>query len=104
MARIFGIRYVLEHASSPGPSGTAFVRRIGDEDLYRVTGVVAPATLTALTASGKDPPAEAPTVPIAVAHRNPATWRITTNSPVPANSGRASPMFPVGRPPSMGTR
>ena len=81
VARIFGIRYVLEHAGTPGPSGTAFVRRIGDEDLYRVTGVVAPATLTALTGSGKDPPANAPSKPIPVAHPNPATWRMTTNSP-----------------------
>ena len=46
-ARLYGISYVLEPSGVPGPKGSVFDRRLGNEDLYRVPGAAA-ATLVAL--------------------------------------------------------
>ncbi len=38
VAREYGVGYILEAAGRPGPTGSVFVRRLADEDLYRIPG------------------------------------------------------------------
>lgn len=78
-ARLYGISYLLEPAGTPGPAGSRFDRRIGDEDLYRVPGA-AVATLVALRADGSAPGPYAPGTPVAVVHPSPNAWRMVTRS------------------------
>ncbi len=75
VAREFGVGYVLEQGNGSGPPGTVFVRRLGDESLYRVPGAGA-ATLTPLPGS-RLPPATAFGRPVTVAYPNPSTWSVT---------------------------
>ena len=55
IARRFGIRFILVHHGSAAPYGTALVRTLGDEDLYRVPGASA-ATIVGRASAG-DPDA-----------------------------------------------
>ncbi len=79
LARLYGVSYVLERSGSPGPEGSDFVRTVGDEDLYRVPASGA-ATLTPLTADGGLPAESEPGSPVSVAHDDPASWKIVTDT------------------------
>jgi hypothetical protein len=81
-ARLYGAAYILESAGDPGPTGTTFVARLGDEDLYRVPGSY-PATLTPLPDDGSLPANGAVSTPVAVSHPNPASWRVVTDDTTP---------------------
>ena len=83
IARRYGIGYVLEHAGVPGPAGAVLVRRIAQEDLYRVPGAAA-ATLVAAARSGALPPVDARGTALRVTHPDPAAWRLATRSVGPA--------------------
>lgn len=78
-ARLYGISYLLEPSGVPGPEGTVFDRRVGNEDLYRVPGAAA-ATLVALRPDGSLPGIDAPGTPVTVSHPSPNTWRMVTGS------------------------
>ena len=77
-ARLYGISYLLEPSGVPGPSGTVFDRRLGDEDLYRVPGAAA-ATLVALRQDGSLPDKYTDGEPVTVSHPNPDAWRMVTH-------------------------
>jgi hypothetical protein len=80
LARLYGVSYVLERVGSAGPTGSTFVRSVGeDEDLYRIPGAGA-ATLSSLTADGGLPPDSAPGSPVAVTHDNAASWKVITDA------------------------
>jgi hypothetical protein len=81
-ARRYGVAYILESTGVPGPSGTTFVTRLGDEELYHVPQSF-PATLTPLLADGSLPANGALGVPVAVTHPNPASWKTVTASTAP---------------------
>jgi Bacterial membrane protein YfhO len=78
-ARLYGISYVLEPSGDPGPTGSIFDRRVGNEDLYRVPGAAA-ATLVALRQDGSFPDKFTNGAPVRVAHPNPSAWRMVTQS------------------------
>jgi hypothetical protein len=78
VAREFGVGYVLEAAGQPGPTGTVFVRRLADEDLYRIPG--AGEVTVAPLSRGSLPPDEVVGTPVAVHHPSPSEWRIETAS------------------------
>jgi Bacterial membrane protein YfhO len=82
-ARLYGISYLLEPPGVPGPRGSVFDRRVGNEGLYRVPGA-AVATLVALRPSGSLPGIYAIGAPVAVAHPSPSSWRMVTDSPSPS--------------------
>jgi hypothetical protein len=77
-ARLYGISYVLEPAGTFGPKGSVFVRRLGNEELYRIPGAAA-ATLVALRQNGSLPDKLAPGAPVKVSHPNPNAWRMVTS-------------------------
>ncbi len=79
LARLYGVRYVVDRQGSPGPAGGVFVRTVGDESLYRIPGASA-ATLVPVSPSGEDPPDDAVGTPVAVTHPNPASWSLTTGA------------------------
>ena len=81
-ARLYGISYVLEPSGVPGPKGSVFVRKLGDEDLYRVPGAAA-ATLVDLRPDGSLPGKYASGAPVKVTHPKPGTWRMVTNTTTP---------------------
>lgn len=74
-ARIYGIRYVLESAGSPGPTGSVFDSSLGSETLYRIPGA-AQATLVNLGSGAAEVPTTAPGTPVAVTHPGPASWHL----------------------------
>jgi hypothetical protein len=78
-ARLYGISYLLEPSGDPGPKGSVFDRRVGNEDLYRVPGAAA-ATLVALRQDGSFPGKYTNGAPVKVAHPNPSAWRMVTQS------------------------
>lgn len=80
-ARMFGVGYVLQRAGSPGPTGGEFVRRLGDEDLYRIPGS-GEATVAPLEA-GSLPADRTVGTPVPVHHPNPSEWQLTTSSHTP---------------------
>ena len=82
-ARLYGVQYLLEPAGVTGPKGSVFVRRLGDEDLYRVPGATA-ATLVGLGPNGTLPGMYASGAPVAVAHPNPSAWKMVTHSTAPS--------------------
>jgi len=82
LARLYGVSYILVRAGVPGPTGTKFVGRIGDEVLYRVPRSY-PATLTHLGAGGQLPGADAPGTPVTVVDPDPAKWKMVTGSSTP---------------------
>ncbi len=78
-ARLYGISYLLEPSGVPGPKGSVFDRRLGNEDLYRVPGAAA-ATLVALRQDGSFPGNYTNGAPVKVAHPSPNAWRMVTQS------------------------
>ncbi len=82
VARQFGVRFVLEPASQPGPPGTVPAARLGAETLYRVPRS-GPATLTPL-AGGRLPPAGAVGRPLAVPSSDPAVWQVRFAASAPS--------------------
>jgi len=81
VAREFGLGYVLEKAGHSGPIGSVHVRRVGDEELYRIAGT-GEATVTPLHGDAF-PPDQVAGTPVAVHHSNPSHWQLTTSSEVP---------------------
>lgn len=81
-ARLYGIGFVLEPSGEPGPAGSVFVERIGDEALYRIPRSAA-ATLTPLASDGRWPSPTAPGTPVSVSSPSPATRQllVTTDRP-----------------------
>ncbi len=79
VAKEFGVGFLLERTGVPGPAGTAFVRRVGDEALWRVSGS-GQATVTPL-AHGHLPPVSADGRPVPVDHPSPRTWQISVATP-----------------------
>lgn len=77
-ARLYGISYLLEPSGVSGPQGSIFVRRLGNEDLYRVPGAAA-ATLVDARKDGSLPGIYAPGAPVRVTHPNPRTWSMVTH-------------------------
>ena len=78
-ARLYGIGYLLEPVGVPGPQGSVFDQRLGNEDLYRVPGAAA-ATLVALRQNGSFPGTYTIGAPVKVAHPSPNAWRMVTDS------------------------
>lgn len=83
LARLVGASFVLERASDPGPPGSSFVMAVGDEALYRISGV-AVATLTPLTGTHQLPPTNAAGTPLNVTHPKPETWQLVETSTSPS--------------------
>ena len=81
-AREFGVSFVLEPPGAPGPSGSVFVRTVGDESLYRFPGVSV-ATLVSDPGPGPPPAPGAAGVPVAVSHPDAATWRAEVDATSP---------------------
>ncbi len=79
-ARLFGIRYVIEAKGSPGPSGSRFDVRIGNEDLYRIPNS-GEATFSTLVRGRSKLPINASSIVIPVTHLSPTSWNLTTRSP-----------------------
>ena len=82
VARQFGIGFVLEQPSHPGPHGAVFDMRVGNEDLYRIPGS-ATATLGQISKNGMLPPSDVPGTPVPVTHPNPASWKLDTDASTP---------------------
>jgi hypothetical protein len=79
LARRYGVQFVLEPDRTTGPSGSMFVAKVGDENLYRIPGAAA-ATVTPLSPGGGLPPAGTRGAPVGVDLVNPASWKIRTKS------------------------
>jgi hypothetical protein len=82
-ARLYGVRYVLERSGVPGPKGAVFVRKLGDQDLYRIPGATA-ATLVGLGPKGSLPDKYASGAPVRVTHPSPSAWKMVTHSNAPS--------------------
>jgi hypothetical protein len=78
VARRYGVSYVLEPAGSSLPGG-AFVTRIGNEDLYRVSGS-SRATVVPAAASDAWPPVDAHGEPVPLQWLSPSRARVETDS------------------------
>jgi hypothetical protein len=78
-ARRFGVQFVLEPSNLAGPTGGRFVRRIGDEVLYRIPGSSDGVLVPARRAQAS-PPADAVGRPVAVSQTAPSSFRITTSA------------------------
>jgi hypothetical protein len=81
-ARLFGVGFVLEIGKKPGPPGSVFVTKLGNEKLYRIPGASV-ATLTSLPADGSMPPVTAVGKPVAVSYPNPTSWKLVTHATSP---------------------
>ena len=81
-ARLYGVRYLLEPSGVTGPEGSVFVRRLGDEDLYRVPGATA-ATFVGLGPKGSVPGMYAAGTPVNVTHPSPSAWKMVTHAAAP---------------------
>ena len=82
LAHLYGVSYVLEPAGVPGPVGTAFVTRLGDEALYRVPGSSA-ATFVPQGSDRRMPTDGAPGSLVKVLHPRPSSWVMRTSSATP---------------------
>jgi hypothetical protein len=82
LAHLYGVGMIVEPGNTPGPEGTTFVARVGNESLYRVPGA-ARATLTALGATQRLPLPDASGRAVPVRHPSPAQWDVTTNTSTP---------------------
>ena len=82
LARMWGVGYVIAPKGQAGPTGSVFVKNIGDELLYRIPGA-GPATVTPLTATRALPPIEAPGRTVPVDQRQSSVWKMTTDEPTP---------------------
>jgi hypothetical protein len=78
-ARLFGIRYVIEAKGSPGPSGSRFDVRIGNEDLYRIPDS-GEASLSPIVRGGLTPPINASSIVVPVTQPSPTSWNLATRS------------------------
>jgi len=78
-ARRYGVAFVLEPPGADRPKGAVFDRIVGDESLYKIPGA-AEAILVPQTPGGSLPGPEAVGKPVDVAHPDPRSWKITTNS------------------------
>jgi Bacterial membrane protein YfhO len=81
MARRYGISYVLEQRGAPGPAGSVFDRRVGNEDLYRIPGA-AMATLVT-SPSSEWPSADAPGQAVPMTWPGPSRAHVVTDSSSP---------------------
>ncbi len=81
VAREYGVGFVLEAAGNPGPTGSVFVRRLADEELYRIPGA-GEATVTPLRHDAL-PPDEVTGTPVRVSHPSPSRWTLSTSSGTP---------------------
>ena len=79
VARRYGISYVLEPRGVAGPTGGIFVRKVGNEDLYRIPGA-ATATLVPTSSSGGWPETDARGTPVPVTRPSPSKVELTTTS------------------------
>ena len=75
LARLYGLAFVLQAGGGPPVTGAVFDQRIDGEDLYRVPGA-AQATLVPVATPGNNVVG----TPVAVAHPDPATWRLAASS------------------------
>jgi hypothetical protein len=83
LARRYGVSYVLDPPGTRGPSGARLVKRVGNEDLYRIPGA-APATVLSLGPDGALPSDDAAGRAVTVSHPDPATWSMRTDAARPA--------------------
>lgn len=83
LARLYGVGFILEPPGAQGPPGTAFVRRVGDETLYRVPGASA-AVLVAKRPLQSEPSQWAEGTPQVVSNPDPASWRMAVRAPAPS--------------------
>jgi hypothetical protein len=81
-ARLYGVNFVLEPDGSPGPKGAAFVKKVGDESLFHISGS-GNATLTPLSPSGALPPVEAKGRPVTVTQPAPTVWKVAIRTTSP---------------------
>ncbi len=81
-ARLFGVGFVLEPGGKKGPAGSIFVKKVGDEDLYRIPGASL-ATLTPLGRDGTLPPNDADGSPLPVTYPDAASWKVATDATAP---------------------
>ena len=77
VAREWGLGFILEPSGASGLPGTTFVTSLDDEALYRVPAS-APATTTAMLASGRYPQPGVAGSPVAVTEPDPSTWTMST--------------------------
>jgi len=82
VARVYGVGFVLVRHGQRGPIGAVFQRRIGAEDLYRITNS-GPATLTPLSSGGALPPLKAVGRTVPVSYPSPSSWKVTTDARSP---------------------
>lgn len=82
IARLYGLKYLLEPGHAAGPMGSIFVKVVGDETLFRIPAA-AVATLVPLTTPKKQPATTAVGSPVPVAEPNPTTWTMRTSSTEP---------------------
>src|ERR1700683_4728380 len=79
--RRYGVSYVLEPLGAAGPTGSVFVARVGNENLYRIPGA---STATLVPApSGAWPSIDAPGTAVPVTWPGPSELRIVTNASSP---------------------
>jgi hypothetical protein len=78
-ARRFGVQFVLEPNELAGPTGGVFVRRIGDEKLYRIPGS-ADGVLVPVRRAGASPPPDSTGRPVVVSQTGPSSFRATTSA------------------------
>jgi hypothetical protein len=78
IARVYGVGFVLEPHNGRGPTGSVFVKKIGNELLFRIPGA-AQATLTPLS-RGQQPGVLATGTTLPVSHPDPASWKLVTNA------------------------
>jgi hypothetical protein len=82
MSRRYGISYVLTSAGAPGPEGSVFDTRVGNEYLYRIPGA-ATATLVSPAPSGGWPSIDAPGKPVSITRPTPSQVRVVTDASSP---------------------
>ncbi len=81
-ARFFGVGFVLEPGNRPGPPGSVFDQKVGNEKLYRIPGSSV-ATISPISPSGSLPTATAPAKPLNVSYPSPTSWKVVTNAATP---------------------
>ncbi len=84
VAKEFGVGFILERSGQAGPTGSVYVGRLGDEELYRIPGA-GEATVSPLRA-GVLPPDEVVGTPVVVHHPSPSRWQLTTSSTEPVRA------------------
>ena len=82
LARRYGVEFVLVPGGATAPRGMVLVRRVGDEDLYRVPGAGA-AVETPVGSGGAFPSPDAPGTVVPVTSPAPTTWKVVTDAASP---------------------